>query len=87
MTLLTTCGSDVSQLVHIVQPANAHINLFCSLQKQFIPRNDFIISFPLKAITQVPYLTAILCLCCGVSSLFLSVRMHTHASRERERKR
>lgn len=27
-----------------MQPANAHINLSCSLQKQFIPRNDFIIS-------------------------------------------
>lgn len=28
-----------------MQPANARINLSCSLRKQFIPRNDFIISY------------------------------------------
>lgn len=43
--VLTTFSSDVSQLGEVTQPANAHINLSCSLQKQFIPRNDFIISY------------------------------------------
>lgn len=42
--VLTTCSSDGSALGDFVQPANAHINLSCSLRKQFIPRNDFIIS-------------------------------------------
>lgn len=43
--ILTTFSSDVSQPGEVTQPANAHINLSCSLQKQFIPRNDFIISY------------------------------------------
>lgn len=43
--VLTTFSSDVSRPGEVTQPANAHINLSCSLQKQFIPRNDFIISY------------------------------------------
>lgn len=42
--VLTTFSSDLSRPGEVTQPANAHINLSCSLQKQFIPRNDFIIS-------------------------------------------
>lgn len=44
MWVLTTFSIDVSRLGEVTQPANAHINLSCSLQKQFILRNDFIIS-------------------------------------------